>query len=105
MNNRDIFAELTQGFEALEQSRQGKLTLKTTEVEAKKELHISAAEISSIREKLNVSRPVFANMLRMNSRTLEGWEQGRSTPDQAAVTLLRLVQSHPETLMLISELP
>ncbi len=104
MNKRDIFAELTQGFEALEQSRQGKLTLKTAEIKAKKELHISAKEISSIRKQLNVSRPVFANMLRMNSRTLEGWEQGRSKPDQGAAILLRLVESHPETLALISEL-
>lgn len=95
---------MTQGFEALEQSRQGKLTLKTTEMEANEELHISAKEIPSIRRQLNVSRPVFANMLRMNSRTLEGWEQGRSKPDQGAATLLRLVQSHPETLMLISKL-
>lgn len=104
MNKRDVFAELTQGFEALEQSRQGKATLKTTEMEAKEELHISAKEISSIRRQLNVSRPVFANMLRMNPRTLEGWEQGRSKPDQGAATLLRLVQSHPETLTLISKL-
>ncbi len=104
MNKRDIFAELTQGFEALEQSRQGKLTLKTTEMGTKEELHISAKEISSIRKKLNVSRPVFANMLRMRSRTLEGWEQGRSKPDQGAATLLRLVESHPETLTLIAEL-
>ena len=104
MNKRDIFAELSQGVAALEQSRQGKLTLKTTEMGAKEELHISAQEISSIRKKLNVSRPVFARMLRMNPRTLEGWEQGRSKPDQGAATLLRLIESHPETLTLISEL-
>jgi len=104
MNKRDIFSELTQGFADLEQSRQGKLTLKTTEMETKAELHISAKEISSIRRQLNVSRPVFANMLRMKPRTLEGWEQGRSKPDQGAATLLKLIESHPETLTLISEL-
>lgn len=104
MTKRDIFAELADGFEALEKSRQGKLTLRTSEIEVKEELAITAGEISSLRETLAVSRPVFANMLRMKSRTLEGWEQGRSKPDQGSTTLLRLIESHPETLELIAEL-
>ncbi|EPD5144743.1 TPA: helix-turn-helix domain-containing protein, partial [Vibrio cholerae] len=52
----------------------------------------------------NMSRGVFARLLHTSSRTLENWEQGRSVPNGQAVTLLKLVQRHPETLSHIAEL-
>ncbi len=103
-NKRDIFGELTEGFEALQDARQGKQTLQTTELELKDPLEITAAEIRSLRESLKVSRPIFANMLRMSVRTLERWEQDRGKPDQGSATLMRLIQRHPETLDWIREL-
>lgn len=51
-----------------------------------------------------MSRGVFANLLHTSARTLENWEQGRSAPNEQAVTLLKLVQRHPETLNHIAEL-
>ncbi|WP_290518963.1 transcriptional regulator [Alcanivorax sp.] len=103
-NKRDIFGELTEGFEALQDARQGKWTLQTTELEMKEPLVITAEEIRSLRESLKVSRPIFANMLRMSVRTLERWEQDRGKPDQGSATLMRLIQRHPETLEWIREL-
>ena len=82
MSKRDIFGELTEGFDALKQSREGKATLQTAELEIKEPVIITAAEIRSLRESLKVSRPIFANMLRMSARTLERWEQNRGKPDQ-----------------------
>ena len=46
-NRRDIFGELTEGFEALQDAREGKQTLQTTEMELKDPLEITAAEIRS----------------------------------------------------------
>jgi putative transcriptional regulator len=51
-----------------------------------------------------MSRGVFANYLHTSVRTLENWEQGRSAPNSQAITLLKLVQSHPETLSHIAAL-
>jgi len=64
----------------------------------------SPDEIVSIREQFNMSRGVFARLLHTSARTLENWEQGRSTPNGQAVALLKLVQRYPETLSHIAEL-
>jgi putative transcriptional regulator len=82
---RNLFAELSEGFDALAQQRVGKTTLRTVEVEAKPAPDISAMELKAIREKLKLSRPVFAHYLRTNPRTLENWEQGRAKPNAQAI--------------------
>ena len=104
MSNRDLFSELTTALSEAKAHSEGKLTLKTHEVKEVNNLEISPKEISSLREQFNMSRGVFARYLHTSTRTLENWEQGRSTPNGQAVTLLRLVQSHPETLYHIASL-
>lgn len=93
---RDIFGELQEGFDALKGQREGKLTLRTFKVEAKPAPVISAEEVVSTRERLNLSRPVFARYLRTNPRTLENWEQGRAKPNAQAALLIRMVARYPD---------
>ncbi len=95
---RDVFAELAEGFNALADVRQGKVTLRTHKVELPAMSSICAEELVDIRQKLNLSRAVFAMYLRTNPRTLENWEQGRAKPNAQATTLIRLVQKYPETV-------
>ncbi|MHC5350848.1 helix-turn-helix domain-containing protein [Metapseudomonas furukawaii] len=95
---RDIFAELVEGFEALADERQGKVTLRSHKVQLPELCEVSSEELVAIRQKLNLSRPVFAMYLRTNPRTLENWEQGRAKPNAQATTLIRLVQKYPETI-------
>jgi len=95
---RDIFAELTEGFTALADERNGKATLRSHKVRLSELAVISAEELVAIRERLNMSRPVFAMYLRTNARTLENWEQGRAKPNAQATTLIRLVEKYPETV-------
>jgi len=104
MSNRDLFKELNSALVEAKEHSEGKLTLKTHQVNDLGELDISPNEIVGIRESFNMSRGVFANVLHTSSRTLENWEQGRSAPNGQAVTLLKLVQRHPETLKHIAEL-
>ncbi|WP_409438996.1 helix-turn-helix domain-containing protein [Psychromonas sp. GE-S-Ul-11] len=104
MSNRDLFKELNSALVEAKEHSEGKLTLKTHQVSDVSELDISPNEIVGIRESFNMSRGVFANVLHTSSRTLENWEQGRSIPNGQAVTLLKLVQRHPETLKHIAEL-
>lgn len=59
---------------------------------------IAAAELLALRERLRLSRPVFASYLRTNPRTLENWEQGRAKPNAQAALLIRLVEKFPDTV-------
>ena len=93
---RNLFAEISEGFDALAKQRVGKTTLRTVEIEAKPAPEISAMELKAIREKLKLSRPVFAHYLRTNPRTLENWEQGRAKPNAQAALLIRMVAQFPD---------
>ena len=93
---RDIFAELVEGFEALEKQREGKLTLRTFKVESKPAPTLSPQDVLNVREQLHLSRPVFARYLRTNPRTVENWEQGRAKPNAQAALLIRMVALFPD---------
>jgi hypothetical protein len=49
MTRRNLFTELTEGFDALASARKVKKTLRTTEVELKPAVEISADELRAIR--------------------------------------------------------
>jgi putative transcriptional regulator len=101
---RDLFEELTEGFDALADHRAGKRTLRTHAVKAKPLPKISARELARIRKDLNLSRGLFAGYLRTNVRTLENWEQGRAKPNAQAALLIRLVQRFPDTVNRLADI-
>ncbi|CDF82946.1 hypothetical protein PKB_1585 [Pseudomonas knackmussii B13] len=104
MSKRDIFAELLEGFGDLAAERQGKITLRTHKVEQQALEPASGEEIAALRERLNMSQPVFAHVLRAAPATLKNWEQNRSRPNDQATLLIRLLARHPETLEMIRAL-
>ena len=104
MTNRDLFAELMEGFDALDAAREGKVTLKRYKVEHKPAPKMTAKDVQAVRAKLRVSQPVFARQLRTEPRTVANWEQGVSTPNAQATILLKLVERHPELIKVIAEL-
>jgi putative transcriptional regulator len=101
---RKLFEELVEGFEALAASREGKVTLRTHEVETSPAPVLSAQDLVELREQLRLSRAVLAGYLGINPRTLENWEQGRAKPNQQAALLIRLVAAYPDTLKRIRDL-
>ena len=103
MTRRNLFAEITEGIDALAQERTGKRTLRTHEVEARPAPEVTAAELIALRERLNLSRPVLARYLRTNPRTLENWVQGRARPNAQAALLIRLVERYPDTVERLAE--
>jgi hypothetical protein len=66
---RNLFAELMEGVDAIKAHRKGKVTLRTHTVSAP-EIKVSPGEefFVAAREKFNVSRAVWANMLRVVRR-------------------------------------
>lgn len=98
MSKRQIFSEISEGMGALRAEREGKLTLHRVKLVPAPLPDVDGAEVRALRQRLNVSRPVFANALRINTRTVESWEQDKSKPNPHAALLIRLVARYPETL-------
>ncbi len=59
---------------------------------------VVANDIVKARYKSGLSQVQFAAALRISTRTLQQWEQGRRQPSGAAETLLKIVFRHPELL-------
>ena len=95
---RNLFDELNEGFDALKNERQGKITLKKHTVDMPELPAITSDELVRLREELHLSQAVFARYLRINKRTLENWEQGRAKPNAQATVLIRMVEKYPDTL-------
>jgi len=95
---RNLFAELSEGMKALAQAREGKRTLRTHAVEFKPAPQVTPEELVRVRERLKLSRALFAVYLRTNVRTLENWEQGRAKPNAQAALLINLVKRFPDTV-------
>jgi len=95
---RDLFAELSEGMTALADARQGKRTLRTHVAEFKPAPDVTPRELVRVRQKLKLSRALFAVYLRTNPRTLENWEQGRAKPNAQAALLINLVKRYPDTV-------
>lgn len=94
---RDLFRELLEGVAAMRAHREGKLTLRTHELAEGPLPRVTAALVRDTRERLKMSQGVFARKLRINRRTLERWEQGRSKPNDQAAALILLVRRFPDT--------
>jgi len=101
---RKLFDELMDGVDSMDHQRTAKITLRTHEIEDLPPLNVDANMIQAIREKLHVSRAVFARRLRVSARTLENWEQGRAKPNAQAATLIMMVSQFPDTLDKLSSL-
>ena len=95
---RSLFRDLMSGVKAMRQHREGRLTLRTHQVEPIALPRLGPEVVRETREALHMSRQVFAFKLGVNPRTLERWEQGRSKPNEQAAALIWLVRKYPDTL-------
>lgn len=55
---------------------------------------ISSDEIKRLRESLNVSQSVFANLLNISKSTVQKWEIGDKKPSGSSLKLLSIVKRH-----------
>ena len=101
---RDLFAELSEGIEALADARRGKRTLRTHSMEFKPAPTVTPQQLIRIRRDLKLSRALFAIYLRTNVRTLENWEQGRAKPNAQAALLINLVKRYPDTVQRLASI-
>lgn len=95
---RKLIDELMQGIKSMREQREGNITLRSHAVADLPPLEINADLIRDTRERLHVSRAVFARHLCVSTRTLENWEQGRARPNTQAAALILMVRKYPDTL-------
>jgi putative transcriptional regulator len=77
-----------------------KLTLRTATMPLPPRVKpLTPSQVRSIREKFNVSRPIFATMMNIPTVTAASWERGRRKPTGAALRLLDIARKHPEVLV------
>lgn len=55
---------------------------------------IAPTDIKRLRERNNVSQPVFARYLNTSESTVEKWETGAKKPSGMALKLLAIVEKH-----------
>lgn len=104
MAERNIYNELMQGMQELQDYQDGKITLKSFKATKRAPMSIDPEELRSVRENLNLSQAVFAYYLHTGETTYQNWEQGRAKPNAQAVLLIRMVQQNPETLQTLAHL-
>ena len=58
----------------------------------------SAGDVRGIRYKLELSQPVFAQVLNVSPETVRAWEQGKKHPGGPAARLLEIAENHPDLI-------
>jgi len=95
---RNLYKELKQSIEEFKAYDVGKITLRNYTRKDNPSLKVDAKIVCDTRERLHMSRAVFANKLRVKPRTLEKWEQGETVPNEQAAALILMVRKYPDTL-------
>ena len=72
--------------------------LSTMNVEVRRWLSVQRdpPDIAGLRGRHGMSQREYADLLGIDVRTLQNWEQGRNRPDPAAVSLMRIFAHAPE---------
>src|ERR1035438_2809725 len=95
------FSELRAGAEeALAHAQGKKVTLRTRSVlRRQRPLAFTPSRIRSIRRRLNVSQPVFAELLYVTKATASKWEQCLRKPSGSELRLLEIAEKQPNVLV------
>ena len=56
-------------------------------------------DVKALRARLGISQEAFAGRYGIEVATLRNWEQGRTTPDGPAATLLQLIDRDPDKIV------
>ena len=81
----------------LKQSLQEAVAIAKGEMTPTRVFVVEPPDVKAIREKIGLSQSAFAQLIRVNLKTLQNWEQRRRTPTGPAAALLTIVAREPET--------
>lgn len=96
-SKKSLFERLKDSLEEAEKFAAGELTLKTFAVPDPPPAY-TPERIARIRKSLHMSQGVFAHVLNVSTKTVQGWEQGLRHPAQSAQRLLEVLEKRPEII-------
>jgi putative transcriptional regulator len=101
MKKTKLGQELLEGMQEIIAHQEGKITLRTSELEMlAPPPHVSAKEVAKIRsQNLHMSQGAFAKLLGVSVRVIQSWEQGDKKPSGAARRLLQVAARDPQALL------
>ena len=100
-----LFERLKAGLEEGVEYARGKKSLRTTELALPDPPRAyTQADIKELREKRNWSQSMFAEILCVSPKTVQSWEQGLRTPNQAVARLLQFIED-PRALEIVTGQP
>lgn len=90
--DRQHFDQLIKGVREMKRHMSGKSVrgVRTTELDD--------PDVRAIRKAANISQAQFAELIGVNLRTLQNWEQHRTRPTGPARALLKIVASNPKSI-------
>ena len=86
-------------FEALVESIKQAGKIRRGEMKPSRVFRYEPTRIKKIRSMLHLSQEEFARMFLVSKGTLQGWEQGRRTPEGPALALLCVIEKKPEAVL------
>ena len=101
MKKTKLGQELLSGIQEIVSHQEGKITLRTSELEAlAPPPEVSAKSVAKIRsQNLHMSQGAFAKLLGVSVRVVQSWEQGDKKPSGAARRLLQVAARDPQALL------
>lgn len=93
-NFNDLLASMQEGLD----HASGKITARTIHLK-KSPAPLTREDIAKIRDDLNVSQAVFADLLNVPKATAVSWERGLRSPSGAALRLLYIAKNTPAALV------
>lgn len=74
-----------------------KMDLRTTTIEIPDlPPEFNKTEVKAVRERLNVSQPIFAKILGVSSDTVKAWERGANKPHGSSARLIQIAEKNPQ---------
>jgi putative transcriptional regulator len=103
--NAKLFDEMLSGFAEAKKYRSGRRTKLRVSRMAFQPVEMRPAQIRSVRNRLRLSQPEFAEFLCTSIGTVRSWEQGSRSPHSSALRLLAIAKEKPALLLRMAEEP
>ena len=95
---------LLKGLKEAVASENKKVDLRTTTIEIPDvPPEFNKAEVKAVRERLNVSQPIFAKILGVSDATVKAWEGGSNKPSGSSARLIQIAKEEPQVFQQIMQ--
>lgn len=91
-----VYESLVQGLNEAIEYKKGNLKLRTVTISTAPLPEMDSSQIKDIRNSLDMTQGIFADVIGVSVKTAEAWEAGTNTPSGATRRMLSLLQSDPE---------